>query len=208
MTGTGDPAPAARGRISHVLVALDHAADDGAPQVRHLVKALGELSFAAMLLTPALIVVTPASGVFGLPSVAGIVIALIALQMVAGRKHIWLPDWIMRRELRRDRFRQALAVLRRPVGWIERMTRRRLIWLVTPPFDRALQLLCMVCGLVMPLLEFFPLTSSILGLAVMLIAMAMVAEDGLLALLGIAVAVLGAVTVLALTLGAVAMVAP
>jgi hypothetical protein len=208
-----DPDPAreasrhAPGRITRLLATLDEAVDDGPPQVRHLIRALGNLSFAAMLLAPALIVVSPASGIFGLPSVAGIVIALIAVQMVAGRDHLWLPDWIMRRELNRQRVHRALALAERPVGWIERISRPRLTWLVHPPLSRGLQILCMLCGLAMPMLELLPLTSSILGLAVVLMAMAMVAEDGLLALLGIAVAVAGAVTVTVLTLGVVAVVA-
>jgi hypothetical protein len=206
MTRADDASPKPNGRLTGILDALDHAIDDGPPQVRHLVEALGRASLTALLLTTALIVVTPLSGIFGLPSVAGITIALIAGQMLTGRDHLWLPGWIMRREISRKRFHQAMAVMQRPVGWIERFTRRRLTWLVQHPADRGLQLLCMLCGLAMPLLELFPLTSSILAAAVMLMAMAMVAEDGLLALMGILVAIAGAVTVAVLTAGVVAVV--
>jgi hypothetical protein len=57
-----------------------------------------------------------------------------------------------------------------------------------------LQLASLLSGAAMPVLELVPLTSSILGLAVVFFSVSMVTRDGLLALGGMAV-IAGAVAV-------------
>lgn len=174
-----------RGPITETVDQIAQAAEAPDFSVRRFVEELGNCSFAHMLLWPALIVVTPLSGIPGLSSMVGITIAIIAMQMVVGRSHLWLPDWILRQKLPRERFRSALAWLRRPVGAIDRVTRARLQWVFTPPLREIIQVCCMLSGIAMPLLELVPMTSSILGAAVALFAISLITEDGLLALGGL-----------------------
>jgi hypothetical protein len=65
------------------------------------------------------------------------------------------------------------------------MTRPRLEILVKPPFSIIPEMLCMLCGLLMPVLELVPLSSSILATAVTFFAVALIVRDGLVALIGI-----------------------
>lgn len=139
------------------------------------------------LLVPALIVVTPLSAIPGLSSIIGLSIALIAVQMVFGRDHVWLPDWIMQRRVARQRLDKALSVLDKPAGFVDRLTRQRLSWLVRPPLSWVPQSICMLCGLAMPFLELVPMSSTILGAAVSLFALAIVTADGLIAIFGLAI---------------------
>jgi hypothetical protein len=67
---------------------------------------------------------------------------------------------------------------------LDRITRHRLRWFVRRPLVLVPQVLCLLCGLAMPVLELVPLTSSILGAAVVCFAIALVAGDGLFALGG------------------------
>lgn len=151
---------------------------------------LGGASFAPLLFLPAAAVVSPLSGVPGFSALCGVTIALIAAQMVAGRRHLWLPRWLLRRRISSHRLSAALDAVRRPARFLDRITRRRLTALVAPPLSALPSFFCMICGLVMPFLELVPFTSSILGFAVVIFAVAALARDGLLVL--IALGVIGA----------------
>ncbi|WP_414896964.1 exopolysaccharide biosynthesis protein [Rhodovulum sp. YEN HP10] len=172
--------------VSAVLDAVDQAAQGDRLSVRRMFEALGSVSFLPLLLAPALAVVSPLSGIPGFSSLCGISIALIAGQMLVRRRHLWAPGWLMRREIRADRARSAVGWLRRPAGWLEWAARPRLKFLVTPPLVVLLQLLCLFAGLAMPFLELVPFSSSLLGMAVVILSVAMLARDGLLALIGMA----------------------
>jgi hypothetical protein len=174
------------GPITETVEHMASVADAPDFSVRRFVEELGHCSFAHMLLWPALIVVSPLSGIPGLSSLVGISIALISLQMILGRKHLWLPQWLLRQHIPQERFRSALTWLQHPVGAIERMIRPRMGWMFIPPMRALIELCCMCCGLAMPFLELVPLTSSILGCAVALFATSLITEDGFLALGGLA----------------------
>lgn len=155
--------------------------------VDEIVTDLGGASFAPLLFLPAAAVVSPLSGIPGFSSLCGAMIALIAAQMVAGRKHLWLPGWLRRRRIPSDRLRAALRGARRPARFLDRITTRRLTVLVDPPVSALPSVICMFCGLVMPFLELLPFTSSIVGFAVVILAVAALARDGLLVLLALGV---------------------
>jgi hypothetical protein len=168
--------------------------EEGRPTVGEMLEDLGGASFGYTLFLPAIVVVTPLSGIPGLSSLCGITIALAAVQMLAGRKHVWLPRFIRCRRIDHDKLDTVLRWMRRPLTWVDRVTRPRLEWLVHRPAVMVLQLASLLCGAAMPVLELVPLTSSILGLAVVFFSVSMVTRDGLLALGGMAV-IAGAVAV-------------
>lgn len=170
--------------IIDILDQAEAAATADEVSVNDVVCELGALSYSALLLVPALLVVTPLSGVPGLSSILGSMIALISLQMLIGRNHLWLPKWILKRKVSSRKFRDALDHLRKPAAWIDRHTHPQFTVLVSDPARRVLQFACMVCGAAMPMLEIVPFTSSLLGLAVSLFATALVTRDGLLAAVG------------------------
>ena len=175
------------GPISTVLDRIEETARQDRPSAGEIVDAVGRQSTVTLLLVPALVVVTPLSGVPLLSSICGLSIALISAAGLLGRSHVWLPGFVTRRRVEGRRLSEAVEWLRGPVGWIERRTRRRLPSLVDPPFDRALLALCLICGLAMPVLELVPFTSSFLGGAVALLAISIIVRDGLFASLAFAV---------------------
>ncbi|MFU8865281.1 MAG: exopolysaccharide biosynthesis protein [Rhodobacterales bacterium] len=184
--------------VGEIVETLHEINEEDAPSVRDIVSGLGQASFGAMLMVPAMLVTSPASGVPALPSACGMIIALIAVQMVLGRDHLWLPSWLMERRINARKFDSAIDFLQKPVGWIDRITRARLTWLLGQPMLVVLQSLCVLCGLAMPVMELVPLTSSVAGLAVCLLAVSFITCDGLFALAGVAVAIAGLGTFFAL----------
>ncbi len=173
--------------IQPLLDAAGNASDDETTSVRQIVQSLGENSLTPNLIFVALAVMSPLSGIPLFSSICGIAIALIAGQMLVGRDHLWLPSFVMSRRIDGSKLDRALKALRRPAGWLDRVTRPRLRLLVRGPVRKLTQALCMMCGLVMPFLEIVPFTSSFLGAVVSLLAFGMLARDGLFTALGVAV---------------------
>jgi hypothetical protein len=151
-----------------------------------LIAAFGRRSFLPALLAPALVVVSPLSGVPLVPTVCGLIIALVAGQMLwPGYDALWIPGPLARLRLRGDRMRRAISFLGRGARWLDGRAKIRLEALVRPPGRRLLEFGCLLSGLAMPFLELVPFSSSILALAVVLMATGMLARDGAFALSGL-----------------------
>ncbi|TDH35834.1 exopolysaccharide biosynthesis protein [Pseudohoeflea suaedae] len=173
------------GEITGVLEAVRNAGDGDDVTLSDILDTAGEHSLTAVLLVPALIVVTPLSGIPGFSSILGLAIALISAQILLGRRHLWMPAWITRRSLTRERLQRGVDWLGKPARFIDTITGQRLTLLVHRPVASILHLACLLCGLAMPFLEFVPFSSSVLGAAVSLIAIALLARDGLFALVAV-----------------------
>ena len=175
--------PVLRGLTDIINQVIDLAAADRI-SLRDVLRTIGDASFAPILLLPALAVATPLSGIPFFSTTMGILIFLIAAQMLLRREHLWLPDWILRRHIKgqlvRDGFRRLYPV----AGWIDARTERRMRFVARRHLVFVPQLLCLLSGMIMPILEFVPFTSSILGVGVALLALGMLTRDGLLTIIG------------------------
>jgi hypothetical protein len=186
--------------ILDVVEQVRSAGEGEDPKVSDIVEALGGASFGPLMLIPALLIVSPLSGIPGLPTIAGISIAVVAAQMVWGREHVWLPGWIMRRQMNRSRFDRALDFLKKPARFMDYITRPRLTWIVTRPFSLVLQVLCLIAGLSMPPLELIPLSSAVVATGVVFFSVAIITRDGVVAIIGL-IAVIGGIYLLLNLLG-------
>ena len=173
-----------RDSIEDLVDRIGQAATGDQTSLREVVESLGERSLAAYLLVPSLAVVSPLSGVPLFSSICGALILIISLQMLIRRDHLWLPEMLMRRRVRSDRLRKAADWMRGPARFLDRITAHRIGFLVHRPFVWVTQIMCVAAGLVMPVLELVPFTSSILGAMVCLLALGMLARDGVFTILG------------------------
>lgn len=152
-----------------------------------LMDAMGPSSIAAVLLVPALLLVSPLSGIPGASVVGGVVISLISAQMLIGRQSVWLPDFIRSRSLSGPALRKALIWLRGPAKRLDDVAPARTgqgpVW-----WWPVLAGLCCVLGLGMPFLELIPFTSSIVAALVAALAMAMLTGRARFAVVAIGVA--------------------
>ncbi len=151
--------------------------------VDELVDVVGHSAFHALILVPALIITSPASGIPGLSSSGGLMIAIVAAQHALGRGSIWLPQFILKRSVSAATLRQAVKFLRKPSEVLDRILRPRLTFLVTRPASQILAIVIMMLGLAMPALEFVPFSASIVAAAISLLSLALLFRDGLLLLL-------------------------
>ena len=147
--------------------------------------AFGAAASLPLVMLLALIIVSPLSGIFFLPSIIGLTIALIALQVAFGRGHLWLPGWICRRSISRKRLEPAVTWLRRPASFLDHHCRPRLLFLTHAPLPRLWALVITAIAISMPFLELIPSSSSLFALAITLIAFTLLTRDGIWALMGL-----------------------
>lgn len=149
---------------------------------------IGRRSFGAILLFAGLLVLAPLLGdIPGVPTLAGLLVALTALQLLAGRRYFWLPDFLLRRAISRQRLDQTLNYVRRPARLTDRVMRRRLELFTSPIATRIIALVSLGVALVMPLLEFIPFSANLAGAALAAFGVSLIARDGLFALISVLV---------------------
>ena len=181
----GHDAPDTLTSLSAVIGQVIHVAQSDHVSLRKVVEQIGGAGFAPVLLLPAVAVATPLSGIPLFSSLMGIVICLVSLQMLTCRRHLWLPAWALRREVRGDVVCKAFQALYPVARWVDRRTDQRLRIVVRRPFIFVPQLICVLSGALMPLLEFVPFSSSVMGVGVALLALGILTRDGLVILFGL-----------------------
>lgn len=172
--------------VTGIVTRLEAVSQGDQVTLGEAVKAFGDRAFHAVLMVPALLVLSPLSGIPFFSSLCGLTIAIVSAQMLwPGRRRLWLPAALTRRRVTADHARSALARLFRIATWLDDHARQRLSVLVRRPGRWVVETACLLCGLAMPVLELVPFSSSILGGAVTLMALGLLARDGFFALLGL-----------------------
>ena len=173
--------------LNDILNCLRKAAEGEHVSVRDILGQIGSHSFAPLLLVPALILISPISGIPGTPTIGAFIILLIAGQAVLGRDHLWLPGFIMRRKIRTERFCKALDFMQRPVDFIDRHSHKRLAILTYRPMSFIALGICISIAAIMPFLELLPMVTSLGATAIALFALGLMVSDGLFVMTGYAV---------------------
>lgn len=153
--------------------------------VDDVLAAIGRRSFGPMLLVAGLITLAPLIGdIPGMPTLMALLVLLTAGQLLAGRRRFWLPGWLLKRNISRDKFDKALPYLKKPARWVDKLLRVRLPWLTGYWGSRLTALAGIAIALAMPPMEFIPFTANGAGLALALLGLGLVARDGLVLLIG------------------------
>ncbi len=154
------------------------AKDKSHVSVQDIVKGLGETAYLPLITAFALVVVSPLSGIFFLPTLMGLLISLLAFQMFFRKTHLWLPKFILKREISSTRLQRAAGWLKGLARWLDTNSRTRWQILVRQPVKTFLPLVVIAAALAMPFLELVPFSSSLLGMAITLICTGLLLSDG------------------------------
>jgi hypothetical protein len=182
-TQSNDDAPPAS--LPEIIDRVLEAAKVEVTDVRTILHSFGRASFTPVLLLPAIAVATPLSGIPLFSSLMGIFIAIVSAQMLARRHHLWLPNFILSREISGSKLSAAFTRIRGIAVWIDGVTAKRFWLLSRRPLIYVPQLICLLSGLLMPFLEFVPFSSSVAGIGVAILALGMLARDGIMILVGL-----------------------
>jgi hypothetical protein len=170
-----------------LLDALGAAPIDGEDSVSvdDIVEVVGRRSFGPLLLVTGLLAASPVSAVPGMSTTLGVLVALIAVQMLLGRERFWLPRWVVKRKISRDKFCKGLGWMRKPAHFIDRFLKPRFEVVTAQGGLYTMALLCGLIGVAMPSLELVPFSAHIAGLALTGFGLALIAHDGLVGLLAL-----------------------
>lgn len=171
--------------VTQIIDTLDATVTGGRTRTVDILEAFGNKGIAPVLAVPALLVMSPLSAIPLFSTFCGVLIFVIALQGAMGRSELWLPNFISNSALPEGRTRDATHTLRRVARLLDGATRQRLMFLVKRPASRVLYLICALFAAAIPVLELVPLSSSIVGTGVALIAIGILARDGLFAIIGL-----------------------
>lgn len=193
MTGT---APKLSGELERWLSA------DGSKTIGTLVDTFGDKSFAILFVlllgVPALPLPTG-----GATHVFEIIAVLLALQLVAGRRKVWLPDRWRRLELAGPRQQKFINGLMKLIRRLERLSRPRLRFLIEHPLRDQVFGLLVIGGTAG---AFFapPFTGldTLPALGVVLLSLGVLLSDAVIAIAGVSIGAAG--IVLEIVLGAAA----
>jgi hypothetical protein len=180
--------PAAEGGVASKRLARlrVHAAEAGSVSLDELMSAMGRSSIAFAILILSLPALTPIPGPFGL--VFGSCLAIVSLQIIAGFRRIWLPQFIGRRQVSGGTIDLMVRYTAPMVARVETLLRRNRMRHLAGPRAQAflgvpVLLLAIAVALPIPFGNFLPVA------ALIMIALGLMERDGLVAILGVAMGV-------------------
>ncbi len=176
--------------IGEVVDGVEEIADrEDEVSIDDLLDEFGDRSFAPLMLILALIGITPVGAIPAVPTILALCIALVAAQMMLGREHVWLPGFITKRGVKSDRLTKDKGALDKIARIMDAIAKGRLKGLASGPARRVVAGLIVVLCLALPVLELVPFAAAAPFLAIAMLSVAMLVRDGLVMLIGGAVAV-------------------
>lgn len=174
---TQDPAP--RTFLQSIEAMAAEAPEPGF-SLREIFDRLHERAFGAALFILALPCCIPF--LYGVPQIVSLPMMALAAQMLAGRPEPWLPEKFARRMIDRKGLERTARGGRKWFGWLEKVARPRLTFLMGRRGERVIGLLLVIfcASILVPL----PSTNTVPGIGVAIISFGLMARDGILVILG------------------------
>lgn len=168
--GTADLLASFRRRFAAEHVRLDE-----------VLAVLGRRGFAGLLL----VLVAPQflPWPLGMSQVLAVLLLPVAGQMAVGRRQVWLPGWLLARQIPRGRLLRVAEALVPVLRRLERVVRPRTRFVATPWGERVIGLCALV--LAVALMVPVPLVSWLTAFALVVLSLGLIERDGLAVLAGV-----------------------
>lgn len=164
--------------FSDVLAAV--AARPGAQlTLNEIVEAFGERGFGALILMVSLISLLPWPP--GSKLILSVPIILLSLELAFQRSSVWLPGWALRRSMPRAVFSRGVGKAIRPIRFVERLSRPRILWLTGDAADVVTGLACVFLAVMMALPV--PFGDLLPGVTLILFGLGIMQRDGVVVIL-------------------------
>jgi hypothetical protein len=113
----------------------------------------------------------------GVPTVAGVALLIVALQMAFGNRRLWLPKWLRDKSLGRDKVRAAIKVMTPKLAAFEKAAKPRLLPLTGQIGQRLFGVVMLILAVMLILpIPFFG--NMPLGFAAAILALGLIERDG------------------------------
>lgn len=174
--------------LTDLLERIDDVADKGSQvTIGDILNGIGQHSFAPLLLVPGLVMVAPVIGdIPGIPTLMGLLVIVVSVQFIVGRKRFWIPRWIEDRKVSSSKVKKTLSWLRAPANFVDRWSKPRFTKLINHAGVSVIATVCIVIAMATPMMEVVPMSANVAGAAVTAFGVAILVRDGLLAMIAIA----------------------
>ncbi|WP_162408907.1 exopolysaccharide biosynthesis protein [Acuticoccus sediminis] len=159
--------------------------------VDDLVDAVGRRAFGPLFIITSLIAILPTGMIPGMSVLTGTIMLILSIQLLFGSTRIYMPDFIGRRSMPREKLLSSLDSIRPKAEWLSRFIGPRLSFFLRPPFHQMVALAGVVMALSMYPLALVPFGAFPAGLSLLVIGLGLSVRDGLLIAAGIAIGLLG-----------------
>lgn len=158
--------------------------------VGDLMDAVGRRSFGPLLLMAGIVMAAPGiSDIPGVPTLTGIFVLIVCVQILCGREDFWLPGWLLRCKISQKLLKKlsSSTFSRGAAKGIDRFVTERLEFLAGPGSNYMVAAVCTALAVLSPLTELVPLSGIGVGMAFVAFGISLVARDGLMTLIGFAI---------------------
>jgi|SRR6056297_491699 len=165
--------------LGELLEAMRPEEGDLRVSVGDVLRRVGDQSFAPVILVPAIVLVSPISGIPGSPTIGALITILVSIQALLGRRQLWLPGFLRRRSIGASKMNRAINWLSRPAGWMDRHSSGRLKLLSSRPLQPVAYATVTLCAVAWPFFELLPFVTSFFAGAVAMIMFGIMTRDGI-----------------------------
>lgn len=171
--------------VSELLENLDENIDGDELSFGELISQFEDRGFGPLLLIPSLIAFLPTGAIPGVPSLCGITLFLICIQVALNKDHPWLPGNLEKRAISREKILQGVDKAQPYVKKVERYLRPRALFLSKAPVKNLVAVYCAAASLCMIPLELLPFAAALPSFALAVTAVGMTNRDGVFIGIGI-----------------------
>ncbi|QIB67508.1 exopolysaccharide biosynthesis protein [Kineobactrum salinum] len=165
----------------------DRARSSPTVSIGEILDTIGTRSYGPVMVLAGLITAAPVIGdIPGMPTLMALLVLLTTGPMLFRQEHIWVPRWLAGRSVAGPKLTRALEWSRPAARWLDRLVRPRLAVLVHGPGLYGLVVCSIAIALTMPVLEFIPFSANLAAFGLLACGLAIIARDGVVALLALA----------------------
>lgn len=159
--------------------------------IGEIIKTFSHQAYGPLLLIPSVIALTPIIGAIpGVSVLTAAMIIFVAAQMIFGRDHPWLPAWMRKFALDRDKVDKGVDAMKPYLEAMDRWTRPRLLMLSKPPLNVVIAVVCILLAILMIPLALVPWGVTLPALALTIMSIGLTVRDGYLLAAGYAITVI------------------
>lgn len=153
--------------------------------VGDLVEALNSRGYGALLIGPSLITVLPTGAIPGVPAVTAILIALVSIQILIGKKEPWIPQKLKDFSFSRKKFIGALDKIKPVTKKIDYFFYPRLEFLISHSIQPFIAFICLLLSISIIVMGWVPFLAMVPAAAILFIGLGLSARDGLLVIISL-----------------------
>lgn len=165
--------------ITETLEAIKDDTNGSKIALEDVVESMQRRGFGPLLMGPALLTVLPTGAIPGIPALCAVMIILIAVQIVAGRTHPWLPSRLKNFKFSRKKYSRALEKARPFTQWVDQHTHRRFEFFTKDPAPRLVAFISLLLAVAIIPIGFIPMVPALLAAPIVFFGVGLTAKDGL-----------------------------